>query len=128
MWREAGKSGQSSPVTGHVGSRRQSSYAQALSHVLRAEHQDKRSSGPEHLHPLPPEVVTDLVLLVHLVSVHWEQSRVSIVGCSDQSRRAGGQGLGQGVTIVSEEEGSGRLREGCSKGSGTNWGHRAFAL
>ena len=31
--------------------------------------------GPEHLHPLPPEVVTDPVLLVYLVSVHWERSR-----------------------------------------------------
>ena len=40
-----------------------------------AQGQDKRGSGPEHLHPLRPEAVTDPVLLVHPVSVHWEQSR-----------------------------------------------------
>ena len=41
----------------------------------RDQTQHKRESGPECLHPLRSEVVTDTVLLVYLVSVHWEHSR-----------------------------------------------------
>lgn len=33
-------------------------------------------------------------------------------------------GCSQSKVIVSEEQGTGRLREGCKAGSGTNWEHR----
>ena len=63
-----------------------------LTHWGRAQAQHKRAVGMEDLHPLPP--VTDPVLLVHLVSVHGEWSRAYHRERPDQSRRAGGQGLG----------------------------------
>lgn len=56
--------------------------------------QDKRASGTEQLHPLPPEEVTDPVLLVHLVSVPWELTRPFHPGSSEQGR---GQGVGLGL-------------------------------
>lgn len=75
----------------------------------RAQGQDKRACGQDSfIHSF----LTDPVLLVYPVSGNG--AGPSTVGGSDQSRRAGGQDLGQGEATASEEG----IQEAWGKGTG----------